>query len=140
MILFDAGNPACYSSRYTFNSSTNLYTIVPGSYSDGLSTPLLNNAILRYYRYPHNSYGNAHPQVDILQKQHPAFRSIHLYEVRNHCSKNAYITAMLLQKAQKSLETLINKGFSNIENVRKMAFYNKITTILLDMRIKSRGG
>lgn len=37
--------------------------------------------------------------------------------------------AMLLQKAQKSLETLINKGFSNIENVRKMAFYNKITTI-----------
>lgn len=51
-----------------------------------------------------------------------------------------FITAMLLQTAQKSLETLINKVFSNIENVRKMAFYNKITTILLDMRIKSRGG
>ncbi len=50
------------------------------------------------------------------------------------------ITAMLLQTAQKSFETLINKVFSNIENVRKMAFYNKITTILLDMRIKSRGG
>ncbi len=47
---------------------------------------------------------------------------------------------MLLQKAQKSLETLINKGFCDIENVWKMAFYNKITTILLDMRIKSRGG
>jgi len=51
-----------------------------------------------------------------------------------------FITAMLLQTAQKSLETLINKVFSNIENVRKMAFYNKITTILLDMRIKIRGG
>ncbi len=36
---------------------------------------------------------------------------------------------MLLQTAQKSLETLINKGFCDIENVWKMAFYNKITTI-----------
>lgn len=38
---------------------------------------------------------------------------------------NRYVTT----KGTKSLELLINKGFSNIENVRKMAFYNKITTI-----------
>ncbi len=45
-----------------------------------------------------------------------------------------------IEKAYKRLEMLINKGFSNIENVRKIVFYNKITTILLNLRIKSRGG
>ncbi len=39
----------CFSySKYTFKDSTNLYTIVPGSYSDGLYPPLSNSAILRF--------------------------------------------------------------------------------------------
>ena len=74
----------------------------------------------------------------ITEEEIAAFEEQH--QVKLPTLYKAYLTSMLLQTAQKSLETLINKLFSNIENVRKMAFYNKITTILLDMRKKSRGG